>query len=123
MTKPTNHAPSRSQQREAIKARYERQRQLKDDWERMSLEQALRTLADMRADMQQGAQIIEQRLSKQKAEQVCVVCNKPIPGNPTSIETVRDPETAIMYNRFYCSAECVARKNQSQYGILSLAKT
>jgi hypothetical protein len=121
MTKGNHH--DRNQLREALKTRYERQRQLKEDWEHMSLEQAVKTLADMRADMQQGAEIIQSRLSAQKGADRCVVCGKEITGNPTSIETIRDPETALMYNKFYCSAECVARKQQGLTGVLALQKT
>jgi hypothetical protein len=122
-TSKGNHH-DRNQQREAVKVRYERQRQLKDDWEKMSLEQALKTLADMRADMEQGAQIVQQRLSTQKnTEMICTICSKVIPMNPPAQETVRDQETGLMYNRFYCSQECFVRKTQSQTGILSLART
>jgi hypothetical protein len=124
VTKGNNHAQARSQQREAVMARYERQRQLKDDWEKMSIEEALKTIADMRADMEQGAQIVQARLSAQnKDKMICSVCNKEIAANPTSYETVRDSETGLMHNIFYCSQGCLAKKVQAQTGILSLAKT
>jgi hypothetical protein len=104
--------------------RYERQRQLKEQWEQMSLEEALKTLADMRADLQTGALIVEARLSAQnKDKMICCVCNKEILGNPTSYDSVHDHETGLKYNKFYCSQECLARKIQAQTGILSLAKT
>jgi hypothetical protein len=112
----------RQQRQLAAKARWSKQADAKADWETMPLDEAKAALAEMRADAELGARIIQERIGKERPEQVCAVCGTVIKGLPAQIVPVRTDSTGLWDNIFYCSAECVVRRNQKQSGILSLAK-
>lgn len=110
----------RNQKRAAAQARWSAEAAAKHEWQTMPLEDAKRHLAELRSEAELAAQIIQQRLRESAEDLKCVICSIPIRGVPASIITVRDVATGIYSNDYYCSAECVARKQQRQTGLLSL---
>lgn len=112
----------RNAKRAAVQARWQAEAERKQEWHTMPLEEAVKRLASLRADAEMGAQIIQQRAREREEDQKCVICGLAIKGVPASIITVRDQATLLAYNEYYCSAECVARKQQRQTGQLTLAR-
>jgi hypothetical protein len=119
---PAKRQEERNQQREAVKIRWAREKAVETEWQKMSIEDAKRVLAELRADAELGARILQQRLGREKPEMKCIICGSRIDGYPVSQAPVRDAATGIYENVFYCSVECVARKNQQQTGVLTLAR-
>ena len=118
----TDRQNLRAEKQKAAKARWARHAEAKADWQSMPLDEAKQHLAEMRADIELGAHIIQQRIGQETPVPHCVICNTEIKGLPAQTVPIRDHATGLYTNEFYCSAECVVRKNQRQSGVLSLAR-
>lgn len=89
------------------------------DWQNAPIPDAERFLAELRAEVNRGAEIIQQRYGHRDLEGVtCVICGTDIaPGKWAMSKTPRDPETGLLKAIYYCTANCVARENLRNQGV------
>jgi hypothetical protein len=90
--------------------------------ETLTLEEALAELAQLRKLCEMAGYEINRRASP--SGQKCASCGKLIVEGRTHTmtEPVRNPDTGLVTNNFYCSIICVQTRNKIKYGREELIK-
>lgn len=88
----------------------------------LTLEAGMEELARLRKVCELAASELNQRMNS--AGEKCDICGREFDGRtrPVQVSAKRDPETGVLYNKFYCSVICLQEKNRKELGLKALIK-